>query len=49
MFADLLGHESVATTEVYTLSSLADAHSRLAGLSEQAAGLLRPRRLSAVR
>jgi len=45
---DLLGHESVATTEIYTLSSLADAHTRLAGLSDQAAGLLHPRRLSAV-
>lgn len=46
---DLLGHESVATTEVYTLSSLADAHERLAGLSAQAASMLHPQRLRAVR
>ncbi len=46
---DLLGHESVATTEVYTLSSLADAHERLNGMSTQAAALLRPQRLRAVR
>jgi integrase/recombinase XerC len=46
---DLLGHESVATTEVYTASSLADAHQRLSGLSDQAASMLRPRHLAAVR
>ena len=46
---DLLGHESVPTTEVYTASSLADAHQRLSGLSDQAASMLRPRRLAAVR
>lgn len=45
---DLLGHSSVATTEVYTQSSLADAHQRLAGLSDQAASMLRPRRLKAI-
>src|SRR6266568_3473080 len=45
---DLLGHESVATTEIYTLSSLADAHQRLAALDGQASGLLRPQRLRAV-
>jgi site-specific recombinase XerC len=45
---DLLGHESVATTEIYTASSLADAHQRLSGLSDQAAGMLRPQRLRAV-
>ena len=45
---DLLGHSSVATTEIYTLSSLQDAHERLNGMSTQAAALLRPQRLRAV-
>lgn len=37
---DLLGHESVATTEIYMQSNLADAHQRLAGLTDQAEQLL---------
>lgn len=39
---DLLGHQSVATTEVYMESSTADAHLRLAPLTTLAAELLCP-------
>lgn len=37
---DLLGHESVATTEIYMASTMADAHARLASLAEVAEGFL---------
>lgn len=37
---DLLGHESVATTEIYMKTSLRDAHLRLAGWGEQGSTLL---------
>lgn len=46
---DLLGHESVATTEIYMQTSLTDAHGRLAQLAADAAGMLRPRHLEVVR
>lgn len=37
---DLLGHESVATTEIYVETNMAEAHRRLAGVTEQAELLL---------
>lgn len=39
---DLLGHESVATTEIYMASTMADAHARLALLAEVAESFLTP-------
>lgn len=41
---DLLGHESVKTTEIYMDSSLVGAHERLAGFTDLAASVLRPAR-----
>lgn len=48
---DLLGHESVTTTEAYVGTSMTDAHARLAGLGASAEGILGPQRgsLRAVR
>lgn len=37
---DLLGHESVSTTEIYMQSSMTDGHARLAAFAESASGLL---------
>jgi integrase/recombinase XerC len=39
---DLLGHESVATSEIYMATTVVDAHARLSGLSDAASTLLRP-------
>lgn len=39
---DLLGHASVATTEVYMQTSVNDAHDRLTEFNDQAVALLRP-------
>lgn len=41
MVRDILGHESVATTEIYTKSDTTGMHGRLDGLSAMANGLLR--------
>ena len=46
---DLLGHESVATTEIYAEPATGGAHARLAGVSAVADDMLAPRRLFAVR
>lgn len=47
---DLLGHSSVATTEIYMDTSLSDAHGRLAALDAQGDLMLSPRhRLRSVR
>lgn len=48
---DLLGHESVATTEIYVGTSMLDAHARLTAMSAAAEGILGPPRghLRAVR
>lgn len=48
LIRDLLGHESVATTEIYMQTSLHGAHDKLAEMSEMATGLLRPRHLVSV-
>lgn len=45
---DLMGHESVASTEIYTDSNTDRAHEKLAGLETSAERLLRPRHLAAV-
>lgn len=45
---DLLGHESVATTEIYMETNLDGVHDRLQGMVGMAEDLLRPRRLVAV-
>lgn len=45
---DLLGHESVATSEIYMLSSLDGAHARMAAVSDTASSLLRRGHLRAV-
>lgn len=45
---DLMGHESVATTEVYTDSNMDGAHGKLVGLGNSAERLLRNRHLVAV-
>lgn len=45
---DLLGHDSVKTTEIYMDSSLVGAHDRLAALTAEAGQLLQPARLVAV-
>lgn len=45
---DLLGHASVATTELYMETSLEGAHAKLAEMSTMAAAMLTPRRLHAV-
>ena len=42
---DVLGHESVSSSEIYMATSMTDAHARLAGLATDAATLLRPRHL----
>lgn len=42
---DLLGHSSVATTEIYMASTMADAHARLAVLAEVAESFLSPGRV----
>lgn len=41
---DLLGHDSVLTTELYMGTSMNDAHSRLSGLTTAAEGILGPPR-----
>ncbi|HEX4432837.1 MAG TPA: tyrosine-type recombinase/integrase [Frankiaceae bacterium] len=41
---DLLGHESVLTTEIYMGTSMKDAHARLAGLTDAAESILGPPR-----
>lgn len=46
---DLLGHESVKTTEIYMESSLIGAHERLIGFGELADSVLTVRHLSIVR
>jgi len=46
---DLLGHESVSTTEIYMLSDMDRAQERLDGLATQAAGFLGDRRLYVAR
>lgn len=46
---DLLGHESVATTEVYMQPDSENAHERLADFTGFAAGLMRPRHLALVK
>ena len=46
---DVLGHESVSSSEIYMATSMADAHGRLSELATDAAALLRPRHLRAVR
>lgn len=45
---DLLGHASVATTEIYMASDMEGAHARLAGLTAQAERVLGGRQLYAV-
>lgn len=45
---DLLGHRSVATTEIYMGSDMDGAHDRLAAVSDQVEGMLTPRRLRVV-
>jgi integrase/recombinase XerC len=46
---DLLGHRSVATTEIYTESTMTDAHLRLAKVATLADDLLHPARPAAAR
>lgn len=41
LIRDLLGHQSVATTELYMATSMDDAHSQLAGFAAEASDLLR--------
>jgi integrase len=48
LIRDILGHESVATTEIYTESDHANSHGRLAGFTDLAGGLMRPRHLTVV-
>lgn len=48
LLADLLGHSSVATTQIYAEPDMTIAHEQLRGVSELAAGMLTPRRLHAV-
>jgi integrase len=45
---DLLGHESVSTTEIYTLPDHSAQHQRLAGFTDFANGVMRLRHLTAV-
>lgn len=45
---DLLGHESLNTTQIYVESDLEGAHEKLAGVTQLAQSLLSPVRLAAV-
>lgn len=45
---ELLGHESVATTQIYTEPDMADLHARLAAVADLARSVTGPRRLRAV-
>lgn len=45
---DLLGHESLETTQIYTLGDMANVHTRIADFAAIADELLNPRRLAAV-
>ncbi|MBO0866439.1 MAG: site-specific integrase, partial [Mycobacterium sp.] len=49
LLKDLLGHESVATTQIYAQPDMDAVHDRLAGVADTASSLLGPRRLRAVR
>lgn len=46
---DLLGHSSVATTEIYMDSSMRDGHLRLAGVTALAEDIAPPRRVAPLR
>lgn len=48
LIRDLLGHESLKTTQIYTQTDLDDVHGRLAEFAKVADGLLTPRHLAAV-
>lgn len=48
LVAELLGHASVATTQIYAAPDMDDLHARLAAVAATAAGMLTPRKLRAV-
>lgn len=45
---DLLGHDDLKTTQIYTLTDMNDVHGRLAEFAQLADGIIGPRQLAAV-